>query len=145
MKLTIKNTLENKDFEWSLIQLLQNKSLSSRASYWIAKLHKKYVSEAKLYDEVRLKTLKKFAMLDEKGDFMPNEKEAGKAMFESEEKALAWNKEYQELLSQEINLPTIPVAYFLEEGVKVEGVHFINLDAVLVDTALMGNQNELTQ
>lgn len=145
MKLTIKDTLENKDFEWSLVQLLQNKSISSKASYWIAKIHKKFVSEAKLYDEVRIKALKKYATLDEKGDFAPNATEPGKAMFENEEKVAAWNKEYKELLEQEINLPTMPVAYLLEDGAKVEGVHFINLDAILVDTAVMGNQNELTQ
>lgn len=144
MKMTIKNTLENKDLEWSLAQLL-GKPLPSKAAYWLTRLHKKYVSEAKLYDEVRLKTLKKYAMLDEKGEFVPNPEKPGTAKFETEEKKESWNKEYEELLNQEVKLPTIPVAYFLDDDVKIEGVHLKNLEPVLVDVAIMENQNELPQ
>lgn len=127
----------DKEFS-AAVNIMATTELPMKTSYWFSKIAKKLIQEQKNYHTVRIERLKKYAMLDEKGEIIPQEinedKDKEKAKFENDEKSAAFDKELAELKSQKIKVQTMPLSYLMDdETLKLTPGVLAHLDKIIVD------------
>lgn len=105
-------TLKLKDvldlqFQGALMAML-DKELKAKTAYRLSKIYKTVQAEQEEFNKLRIDVLKKYCVLDEKGEIEADEK--GNAKFESDEKKAEYLEEIEAVQDEEIEVPTVEIA-----------------------------------
>ena len=111
------------------IQQIMGSPVSALASYKLAKVFKTAQEQQKAFTEARESALKKFAALRDDGSIKADEK--GIIEFKDEEAKASCVKEIEELLDQDVEMPSIKLSTLGD--VKVEPRVLLALDKVILE------------
>lgn len=127
------SVIVNPDFAWAISNII-NAQVPAKAAYWLSKLFKKVQSHEKLYQKTRHEAMKKYTEMDGQnpdGTEKIKLNEKNEAVFKSPEDKEKFVKEIEELMEQEVEVPTVHFSLFGDDT-KLETRHLILLDEVIV-------------
>lgn len=88
------------------LQKLSRQNLKARLAFQVARMLKAAEKEITDFNEVRTNLIKKYSEVDENGELIPDENGNIKI---SKENISAFNNEFNDLISSEIEIPTEPI------------------------------------
>jgi hypothetical protein len=118
--------LINQPFEVALRKLAQQK-VPAVTAFKLAKLIKSLSEHKKLFDDTRLDLIKKYAVLDDKGEVKVDEQ--GNVEFSKEEDKVELQNQLEELLDQEI--PVEPVKLGSLGNIEIDAATMFNLGGLI--------------
>lgn len=130
-KLKLK-TIINPDFSWAMSTIM-NSAVPAKAAYWLSRIFKKVQAHEKEYNEVRINTLKKYCEPAEEGaqtPFKVNDK--NEAVFKSKTDENHFRVELEDLLEQEVEVPTLAFNLLGDECL-IESRILVILDDIIVE------------
>lgn len=122
----------NPDFSWALSTIM-NSAVPAKAAYWLSRIFKKVQAIEKDYNETRIAALKKYCETSEEGSQNPlklNDK--NEAIFKSSQDEIKFKKELEELLDQEVEVPTLNFN-LLNDDCLIESRILVILDDIIVE------------
>lgn len=105
-----------------------NANLPVKVAYRLGKIQKLLAEESERYEELRVKLVKKYAKVDEDGEFIANE--LGNVQID-ETKFDEFSKEMQELLNIEIDTPKISIDDL--DGIDITSTELLMIGGILED------------
>jgi hypothetical protein len=108
---------------------ITDKELPVKPAYWLSRLSSKALSELKIFEETRIKLVKKHAKKDDKG----------KPIFDNKEKRFKikdenkFTEEYIELAKQEVDLEFDPIKLDALGDVSIKPNTFAKLRKIIVE------------
>lgn len=129
LKITLKNVIESQQ----AIQNLLPQKLSPRVAYWLAKASRVIMDEGKNFDAARLSLLDKSFEKSEDGTRydIPEDKRAG------------FQKEFDELLSTEIEVSLRQLTLDELKGVEISVLDMMTIEWLIIDEPQPVQDNEI--
>lgn len=107
-KVKLSDLMRN-EFQLAL-NVLMNGNLPIKTSYALLKVFDSVVEHQKYFEDIRLKLLDKYGKKDEAGKLLTNEAKSEYVLTDRP----AFDKEYGDLLSLEVDISKIPLSYLAE-------------------------------
>lgn len=124
------NQLLTKDFQVALSELVSAEGLTAKTSYTLVTIAEDVEKAIARFEALRMRILKKYAAKDEAGELATNEDKSAYIILDQS----AFDKEYSELLSVEVNLPKVSLTSI--EDVKISAPKLRYLIGTVVNPQL---------
>ena len=104
--------------------------LPVKPSYWLARIANKVESEMMAFETIRMNLIKKYAKKDKKGGFIFIQDKDKKQQYDISD-IDAFNKEFNELFSQEIEIDVNPIKLDSLGDIKIKPVILAKLGKII--------------